>query len=62
MTKAYGFDLLSLCKYFCTIKKIVYRSKATTKKSLTTKGTKNSKRKGHKEKLTKKRGFYRVIL
>ena len=38
------------------------QQKAATKKSLTTKGTKNTEHKGHKEKLTKKRGFYRVIL
>ncbi|WP_347274630.1 hypothetical protein [Candidatus Kuenenia sp.] len=33
---------------------ITYRSKAATKKSFTTKGTKNTERKGHKEKLTKR--------
>ncbi len=37
-------------------------AKAATKNSLTTKGTKNTEHKGHKEKLTKKRSFYRVIL
>ncbi|OHB72475.1 MAG: hypothetical protein A2W17_09060 [Planctomycetes bacterium RBG_16_41_13] len=40
----------------------IMQQKAATKNSLTTKGTKNTEHKGHKEKLTKKRSFYRVIL
>ena len=35
------------------IKSFLYRGKSATKKSLTTKVTKNSERKGYKERLTK---------
>ena len=40
----WGRPLLSI------LPSITYRSKAATKKSLTTKGTKNTEHKGHKEK------------